>query len=259
MVAVLRKRPISVIRTKASKPAEPFNWRRFIKPSIMLLCLVFALMLYKNGSKWLGSLDSTPIKSFALTHKTRFTTDTDIREILSSEPALKGYFGQDIQAIKQRFLDIPWVRDVVVRKVYPNRLSITLLEHQVAARWNDGQFLSDQGVVFTIPNDRIDSESLPVLFGPDSEGKVVLEAWTKIKQDLMLRNLGLDSVTMDSRGAWTIVLDNGVKLILGRGDWLPKIDRFVAVFPHIEVPSGQRLSYVDLRYEYGASVGFVKK
>lgn len=259
MVAVLRKKPMSVIYTKASKPKERFTWQRFIKPIIMLLCLIFVLVLYGNWSKWLENLDSTPIKSFALTHKTRFTTDSDIRDILSAEPALKGYFGQDIHEIKQRFLDIPWVRDVIVRKVYPNRLSITLLEHQPAAYWNGSQYLSEQGVVFTLPPDRFENADLPVLFGPDIEGKVVLDAWNKIKQDLMLRNLELATVTMDSRGAWTIGLDNGVKLVLGRGDWLPKIDRFVAVFPHIEVPEGQRLSYVDLRYEYGAAVGFVKK
>lgn len=156
MVAVLRKKPMSVIYTKASKPKGRFTWQRFIKPIIMLLCLIFALVLYGNWSKWLEKLDSTPIKSFALTHKTRFTTDADIRDILSAEPALKGYFGQDIHEIKQRFLDIPWVRDVIVRKVYPNRLSITLLEHQPAAHWNGSQYLSEQGVVFTLPPDRFE-------------------------------------------------------------------------------------------------------
>lgn len=61
---------------------------------------------------------------------------------------------------------------------------------------------------------------------------------------------------MDSRGAWSIRLDNGVELKLGRGEWLPKIDRFVTIFPEIDIPEGKRLSYVDLRYEHGASVGF---
>ena len=258
MGVVWRKKHASVIRTKASKPTELLNWRRFLKPAIMLCGLLFTLILYSNWSEWLERLDKTPIKSFALTHKTRFTTDADIRDILSQEPALKGYFGQDIQAIKQRFLTIPWVRDVVVRKVFPNRLSITLIEHQPVAHWNGERYISEQGVPFTLPKERFNGEGLPILSGPDIEGKTLLDAWSKIKQDLQLRNLNLSSVTMDSRGAWTITLDNGVRLILGRGDWLPKIDRFVAVFPNIEMPEGERLSYVDLRYEHGVSVGFVK-
>lgn len=259
MVAVSRKKTSSVIRTKASKPTEPISWRRFVKPIIMLLCLIFGLVIYSNWSSWLESLDKTPIRSYAVIPKKRFTTDTDIRTLLSEEPALKGYFGQDIQEIKDRFLRLSWVRDVVVRKVYPDRLSITLLEHQPVARWNNDKFVSEQGVVFTLPADRFDASTLPLLYGPDSEGKVVLEAWTKIKQDLKLRNLNLSAVQMDSRGAWSITLDNGVELRLGRGDWLPKIDRFVAIYPQIDVPSEQRLSYVDLRYDNGAAVGFVKK
>lgn len=258
MAVIRRKKRPQVIKTKTSNPVEAQSLLRFVKPAIALFCLIFAFIIYSNWQAILDRLDSTPIKSFALTHKTRFTTDADIREILSKEPALKGYFGQDIQEIKQRFLDIPWVRNVVVRKVYPNRLGITLSEHQPAAHWNEGFYISEQGTVFALPKERFEGEGLPVLYGPDSEGKVVLEAWNKIKQDLTLRNLNLSSVAMDLRGAWTITLDNGVKLILGRGDWLPKIDRFVSVFPNIEIPDGERLSYVDLRYEHGVSVGFIK-
>ena len=84
----------------------------------------------------------------------------------------------------------------------------------------------------------------------------MLDAWYKIQKDLQSRNLGLMSVATDIRGSWTITLDNQVQLRLGRGDWLPKIDRFVTIFPEIDVPDGKRLAYVDLRYEHGAAVGF---
>ncbi|VTR34386.1 cell division protein FtsQ [Actinobacillus pleuropneumoniae] len=95
-----------------------------------------------------------------------------------------------------------------------------------------------------------------MLYGPDTEGKVVLEAWSKIKADLKARNLDLSSVSVDNRGSWTITLSNNVELRLGRGEWTPKIDRFVTIFPEIDVPEGKKLAYVDLRYEHGAAVGF---
>lgn len=256
MVSVFRKKPTSVIRTSASKPKAPINWLNFFKPALVLIGLILAYIVYANWSAWLQTLDKTPIRSYALTHKTQFTTNNDIREILSKEPVLKGYFGQNIQEVKDKFLTISWIKDVVVRKVYPDKLSLTLLEHRPVAQWNEREYLSEQGVVFSLPSDRFDPSGLPVLYGPDSEGKVVLDAWNKIKNDLKARNLELSSVAMDNRGSWSIRLDNGVELRLGRGDWLPKIDRFVTIFPEIEIPEGKRLSYVDLRYEHGASVGF---
>lgn len=259
MATAFRKKPTSVIRTPISKPEAPISWRLFIKPALLLLALLSVYIVYSNWSSWLALLDKTPIKAYALTHKTQFTTNADIRELLSTEPKLKGYFEQDIQQVKDKFLTIPWVKEVAVRKVYPDRLSITLVEQRPAAIWNDRFLVSDQGEVFSLPEERFNREGLPKLYGPDSESKKVLGAWYKIQKDLQSRHLVLKSVTTDIRGSWSIVLDNNIELRLGRGDWLPKIDRFVLIFPEIEVPEGKRLAYVDLRYEHGASVGFRSK
>ena len=67
----------------------------------------------------------------------------------------------------------------------------------------------------------------------------------------------LKSVTIDERGAWEIVLDNNITLKLGRGEWKPKIERFVTIYSQIEVPENKQIDYVDLRYKVGAAVSFV--
>ncbi|HDV7284577.1 TPA: cell division protein FtsQ/DivIB [Mannheimia haemolytica] len=258
-MGIFRKKNSTNVRLNVlnpKTPASPRKWLVFIKPLIVLLCTLFFFGMYSNWQNILESWDKTPIRAYALTHKTQFTTNADIRETLSKEPALKGYFGQNIQEVKDKLLSIPWVKDVAVRKLYPDRLSITLLEHKPVAIWNDTNFVSEQGTVFSLPKDRIDKNGLPLLYGPDTEGKSVLEAWNKIRADLNARNLDLTSVSVDNRGSWTIRLSNQVELRLGRGEWTPKIDRFVTIFPEIIVPEGSRLAYVDLRYPYGAAVGF---
>lgn len=245
---------LNVINPKTSVSSR--KWLVFIKPLIMLLCTLFLFGVYSNGQNILESWDKTPIRAYALTHKMQFTTNADIREALSKEPVLKGYFGQNIQEVKDKLLAMSWVKDVVVRKLYPDRLSITLIEHKPVAVWNDINFVSEQGTVFSLPKDRLDKTELPLLYGPDTEGKNVLDAWHKIRTELQARNLDLVSVSVNSRGSWTIVLSNQVELRLGRGEWIPKIDRFVTIFPEINVPEGSRLAYVDLRYPHGAAIGF---
>ncbi|HGO5824413.1 TPA: cell division protein FtsQ/DivIB [Mannheimia haemolytica] len=258
-MGIFRKKNSTNVRLNVlnpKTPASPRKWLVFIKPLIVLLCTLFLFGVYSNWQNILESWDKTPIRAYALTHKTQFTTNADIRETLSREPTLKGYFGQNIQEVKDKLLTMSWVKDVVVRKLYPDRLSITLIEHKPVAVWNDVNFVSEQGVVFSLPKDRLDKTGLPLLYGPDSEGKSVLEAWNKIRADLNARKLDLTSVAVDNRGSWTIELSNQVELRLGRGEWTPKIDRFVTIFPEIIVPEGSRLAYVDLRYPYGAAVGF---
>lgn len=254
-----RKQQAMVTPRRKPKQHEAFTLATFLfwlKPFAALLGLVTLALVVSNWQAILESLDRTPIRSYAVTHKTQFTTSADIRERLAAEPALKGYFGQDIREVEQKILSIPWINAAIVRKQYPDRLNLTLFEHHPVAVWNDVNFLSDKGVVFSLPADRQDKTGLPILYGPDSEGIKVLEAWTKIKADLTARHLALKSVAVDNRGSWRITLSNDVELRLGRGEWTPKIDRFVAIFPHIEMPEGKRLAYVDLRYEHGAAVGF---
>lgn len=222
---------------------------------LFVVTVILLSSIYQDPQKWLEKLDRMPIKAYALSGNLRFTQNGDIRNAFM-DPQLKGFFAQDIKEVEQKLLSISWIKEVAVRKIYPDRLSITLSEHTPTAIWNTNQLLSEQGVVFSLPPDRFNGEHLPKLFGPDNQSKLVLSAWHKIGQDLALRNLRLKSLEVDIRGAWRILLDNNIQLRLGRGDWLPKIDRFVEVYPQIEIPEGKRLSYVDLRYEHGVAVGF---
>ena len=64
---------------------------------------------------------------------------------------------------------------------------ITILEHRPVAIWNNVKYLSEQGVVFSLPADRFDRTGLPLMYGPDTESKVVLEAWGKIQAELKAR------------------------------------------------------------------------
>lgn len=261
MAVIARRRKPSYCRVLKEKLVAklrliPMRWLISFKPLVILSLAIGVYALYANWSALLESLDKTPIRAYALTHKTQFTTNADIRETLAKEPTLKGYFAQDIQEVKDKLMQLSWVKDVVVRKFYPDRLSISIVEHKPVAVWKNIHYLSDQGVVFSLPPDRFDRTGLPHMSGPDTKGKEVLEAWNKIQSDLASRNLSMKSLAVDDRGSWSITLANNIELRLGRGEWLPKIDRFIMIFPEIEVPEGQRVGYVDLRYEHGAAVGF---
>nr|PRJ11896.1 Cell division protein FtsQ [Haemophilus influenzae] len=66
-------------------------------------------------------------------------------------------------------------------------------------------------------------------------------------------------VNIDDRGAWQVQLDNDIVLKLGRGDWKSKLERFVTIYPQIDVPENKKIDYIDLRYTTGAAVGMVDR
>lgn len=254
---------MSVIKRKSSQHIKYSNGKfRFflqIRLLIVLLCVGVGFIVYTNWQNWLEKLDSKPISAYALMGNTKFTGNEDIRDVILKMGTLKGFFGQDVKPIQEQIESIPWVKGAIVRKIWPNRLSIWLTEYEPVAVWNNTDFITKDGVVFQLPTEKLKEQALPYLGGPDYQALKVLETWNQIYADFKAKNLLVKGVTIDERGAWQVTLDNDILLKLGRGEWKSKLARFATIYPQIEVPEDKRINYVDLRYISGAAVGMTDK
>ena len=259
---VIKRKNISPIKLGRSSNGErKFRFIFHIKLVLVLLFAGLGYFVYSNWQSWLESLDGDrKITAYALVGQNEFTTYPDVQDVLLKMGELKGFWAQDVKQIREQLETIPWVKGAVVRKVWPNRLSIWLSEYQPVAIWNKTEFVTKDGIVFQLPMDKLKEKVFPYLGGPDYQNLKVLEAWGQIYADFKAKNLMVKGVTIDERGAWQVTLDNDIILKLGRGDWKPKLDRFVTIFPQIEVPEGKRINYVDLRYaSLSAAVGLIDK
>lgn len=250
---------MNVLRHKATQGIKNARQKsRFfmqVKPLIVLLFIGLLFYVYNNWQGWLEKLDARPISAFNLVGTPTFTTDEDVRDMLIKMGELKGFFGQDVTLVREQIQKMPWIKQAVVRKIWPDRLNIWVSDYSPVAIWNNNELLSNDGTIFKFPMDKLKDKNLPQLIGPDYQSLVVLEAWKKIYADLKSKGLILKSVALDERDAWQLELDNGVILKLGRGEWQSKLDRFATIYPQIEVPENKKLVYVDLRYNVGAAVG----
>lgn len=252
---ILKRKTPQNIRFGEQKPKYYFHIRAFLA----LLSILFALGIYFNWQTLLEKMDDKPISGFALAGQKVFTTDADIKESLLKMGTLKGFWGQNVEAIQAQIEALPWVKSSIVRKIWPNRLSIWITEYQPVAFWNQNQFVTKDGVVFQLPIERLKENTLPYLGGPDYQSLKVLEAWNQIYADLKSKNLIAKGMNIDERGAWQVTLDNDIVLKLGRGEWKSKLERFVTIYPQVDVPENKKIDYVDLRYAAGAAVGMADK
>lgn len=250
---VLRYKTITHSRSELKKK----NFFLRIKLLFVLLVLGMVTYIINNDQAYLEKLDDSQINGFALIGNNQFTSYEDIKDKLLKMGTLKGFWGQDIDEIKEQIVTIPWVKNAVIRKIWPDRLSIWITEYEPVALWNETSAVSKEGIVFKLPLDKIETDSLPKLFGPDYQSLLVLETWEHIYNYLKKQDIILKKLSIDNRGAWEATLDNGVTLILGRGDWVRKLETFSTVYPQIEVPENKKLSYIDLRYGVGAAIGLV--
>jgi len=141
---------------------------------------------------------------------------------------------------------VPWVRDAAVRRVLPDGIEITFVAHTAFARWNDAQLVSRDGEVFAAPG----GEDLPRLRGPDSTALQVVREYEQAVVALAPLDAPIAEFRLSPRGAWHATLASGLAISLGRGDWRPRAERFVASWPKLS-PEARATGFADLRYSSG--------
>ena len=95
--------------------------------------------------------------------------------------ANRGFFNVNVEYIRDRLLQMPWVANTFVRRYWPDRIDITIIEKNAIARWNDQSLLSDGGEIFA-PEQESFPTSLPVLIGPDGQQMVMLQYFNQINR-----------------------------------------------------------------------------
>jgi len=136
-------------------------------------------------------------------------------------PQLAGnFFTLDLDQAKAAFEALPWVRQVNVRREFPNRLRVQLNEHQPVALWGENsetRMVNQDGLVFEANVDDIDADKLPVLSGPVGQSVLVWQMYNYLKPILGSVSIGLDKLELSPRGSWRVQTDGDATMELGRG------------------------------------------
>ena len=159
------------------------------------------------------------------------------------------FFAASLADVRAALEQLPWVRRVEVRRVWPDRLEVALEEHVALARWGDDALVNTHGERFFGRSD----QALPLLLAPPGTEQEV--AWRYERFAGLVAPLGttLERVVLTPRFAWQLRLGNGLQLMLGRdGDTAEgRLARFVQVYGDTLGRIAQHHDYVDLRYPNG--------
>jgi cell division protein FtsQ len=160
------------------------------------------------------------------------------------------FFTVDLPRLRGAFEKLPWVREVKLRRHWPDRLEVRITEHVALARWGTTALVNTQGEIFQAAYDG----KLPVFVGPPDTSKEIA-----IQYDFFRRNLAQIHATpvlvqMSARRAWQVKLENGLTLELGRADVEARLLRFIAVYERTVGALARHVDYIDLRYPNGFAV-----
>jgi len=170
----------------------------------------------------------------------------------ATRAAVSGNFlAADLDAVRAALEQLPWVRRVQVRRVWPDRLEIALEDHVALARWGDAGLVNTYGERFAATS----AERLPMFAGPAGAEAEVARRYRRFAELLAPLGEAPERVILTSRHAWRIRLTGGLNLELGRDLAHEPVERrlarFVAAYPQTLARMQRRHEYVDLRYPNG--------
>jgi len=177
---------------------------------------------------------------------------------------MKGnFFTVNLDTVRLALESVPWVRSATVRRAWPNRLIATLEEHTLLGAWgNDGRLLSVKGDVFTANLGEAEEEGkLPEFFGPPGSEKEVVARFQELHAWFAPVHLSPDAVWLSGRYAWTVRLNNGITVELGREQnkttLKERASRLVQAYPQLVARLQNRIARIDMRYPNGMAFGVV--
>ena len=232
------------------------RWMNLLSATLML---ALALLLLLALLQWLTRLPQFAMAGISvhgdITHNNVLTLRANVLPRLSGN-----FFSVDLARARSAFEAMPWVRRASVRRQFPNRLSVTLQEHQAVAFWgaeNESRLVNHFGEVFEANSGEIERDDLPRLSGPDGQSAQLLGMYHAVKDRFAAIEAAPVTLELSGAGNWRLQLDSGAAIELGRGsvdEVSARIDRFVRTLTQVASRYGRKpnsLESADLRYEQG--------
>lgn len=164
---------------------------------------------------------------------------------------LKGnFFTLDLVKARDAFEKLPWARKVSVRRRWPDKLEVSIEEHQALGRWGDIALVNTHGELFHAASDG----DLPVFYGPSDGVLEVSQSYAAYSKILAAAQLKVTQVVLSPRRAWEVKTDKGLLINMGRVHMEDRLGKFVGAYASTLARLNSKVTYADLRYPNGFAV-----
>ena len=229
------------------KRKKSYNLRWLINSSLVTILIVSIFLFSKI-------FVDTPIQKLELVGVFQRVNPIQVEEIFSQALG-KGFFSIEIRSLEKDLEKLNWVDNVEIARRWPNKISVRIYEQVPSAIWNNDSLLNSRGELF-LSRKNYNFPELPNLFGPNGSELKIAKKYFELKDFLEKANLDLEFISIDERSSWIISFNGGPKIRLGRKDIDSRTIRlFDLVIPNFKNDLSH-ISYIDMRYESGFSVGW---
>ena len=242
-------------KIRKNKLTPGFNIRNYLIGCLGVLSICFFVFAYQEYMPILKKVFL--IESVAITGELVNTNGSEI-EIAIEQLVESDYFSIRLGAIKTVLEDLPWIKTVDVRRVWPNSILININEKQAVAYWQNKELLSSDAKSFN-PKEIKSIGHLPRLSGPEDKAEFVMNNYHQMNRILRAVGLNIESLYLEDRYSWQLILNNKMTVRVDVKKSLEKIKNMVSLLKRVSIEELEEIKSIDLRYENGMAISHSHK
>lgn len=207
---------------------------------------------YFNPQEKLEQFTNRPVKQVQIEGSFQFISSEALQQQIELYVE-DSFLGLELGELKQKLEQNPWVDTVAIARVWPDKLIVRVVEQQPIAQWGKKGFLNMRGDIVEVEK-TTKIQALPLLQGDDRYAQEIMAQYLRIGKLLAQQDLVLAAVELDDTRAWTLTLQTGITIKLGRERLWEKLQYLLTAKRGELGKDFQNIQLVDMRYPSGFAV-----
>ncbi|MEM9620233.1 MAG: cell division protein FtsQ/DivIB [Pseudomonadota bacterium] len=221
----------------------------------LLYALIISLAAGLGGLVW-HSLDG-PINKFVVRGDLTASEQARVNSVLEAGE-FNGILSTPIADIESVLQQLPWARQVTVRRAWPDAVIVSLQRAEPIARWGEDRYLSAAGELVRLPDQYA---GLPLFDIALESPAQTMGVYRLLDQILTRAELRISRLQQNRQGEWVVEVKRAdhsdpVQLLLGAEQLNERAHRFLLLQRQVLQASSQAVAYVDARYASGLAVRY---
>ena len=212
-------------------------------PKIFIIIIFFLLSLIL----YLSDSFVYPIEEVEITSTTSNYDTEKINDIVASIQG-QDLLSLDLSDIKRSIRSDDWIRDVEIKKSFPDTLEIIIIPQQPFAIYNSKIMMMD-GTVIEAVSQQLD---LPVIVDHTNDSLSSMN--TMILTDKLLQKIDLDIKKVEIHDSLIKVFTSTNMLISDRVNYEVNLNRLVISFQDLKKLFKREIKSIDMRYSNGFAI-----
>lgn len=235
-----------------SNLALPVSDKPQFRVAVRVTLYLSAIIMLVLAVDWVFRSGTLPVDEIMLQGEFRNVSRENLEDRIFRH-VTGNYLVMDLDEVRRDIESLSWIYSASVRRRWPSGLFISFIEQEPVIRWNNSAWLNKYGDVIEFQDDEKPAGNMPAITAPAGSEKIIYDRYREFSRQLAQHGFGIREVNVSARRSWSIVLDNGITLLLGRNNAAERLQRFISVYGILAREAG-RLVRVDLRYSNGLSV-----